>query len=207
MSYYLSQVQLDTHNRQKLSDLTHLGRYHGWIQSCFPQVPDGTPRPRNLWRIDHVHGRDYLLLMSPEKPDIRTLEKYGVHGTARTKTYDHFISNLATNGLYRFRLVANPVHCVGDKVYPHVTIDQQKQWLIDRQARNGFRLLSFDLTSRSYKPLIHEPRKTPIKLSQAAFEGVLQITDMNAFKSMLTQGIGHERAYGMGLMTVMPLQK
>ncbi len=33
---YLSRVEIDSLNRQKIKDLSHLGAYHHWVESCFP---------------------------------------------------------------------------------------------------------------------------------------------------------------------------
>ncbi len=33
---YISRVEIDTNNRQKLRDLYHLGAYHNWVENCFP---------------------------------------------------------------------------------------------------------------------------------------------------------------------------
>lgn len=34
---YLSRVEIDQGNRQKLKDLTHLGAYHSWVENSFPE--------------------------------------------------------------------------------------------------------------------------------------------------------------------------
>lgn len=34
---YLSRVEIDDNNRQKIKNLTHLGAYHNWVESSFPR--------------------------------------------------------------------------------------------------------------------------------------------------------------------------
>lgn len=34
------------------------------------------------------------------------------------------------------------------------------------------------------------------------YEGILQVTDAELFRKALTDGIGREKAYGMGMLTV-----
>lgn len=34
------------------------------------------------------------------------------------------------------------------------------------------------------------------------YEGVLQVTDPEAFKALLCEGVGRGKAYGLGLMTI-----
>ena len=67
---YLSRVEIDLKNRRKISDLSHLGAYHNWVESCFPKYQDKDNRPRNLWRIDILNGKSYLLVLSEQKPDL-----------------------------------------------------------------------------------------------------------------------------------------
>ena len=54
---YLSRVQIDTDNRQKMRNLTHLAAYHDWVERSFPQEIARGERTRKLWRIDHLNGK------------------------------------------------------------------------------------------------------------------------------------------------------
>lgn len=221
---YLSRVEIDINDRYKTRDLTHLGAYHNWVEQSFPQEVANRKRLRHLWRIDQLGTKKYLLVLSEEKPDLKKLEKYGVNGTAATKPYDSFLNSLKVGQTLRFRLTANPTHKVrrfpgdqGGHVVPHVTVAQQCKWLLDRSEKSGFELLeqpasvfeaeqlrkAFNVTNREY-PILHKKRSRTVKLSRVTFEGVLKITDADAFRDVMKKGIGREKAYGMGLMTVLP---
>ena len=41
------------------------------------------------------------------------------------------------------------------------------------------------------------------KIFKVTFEGTLKVTDYNKFRSLLEKGIGHGKAYGCGLLSVM----
>lgn len=217
---YLSRVKIDTNNRQKIKDLTHLGAYHHWVEESFPNEKGVDPRPRHLWRIDTLRGNKYLLVLSENQPDQTLLATYGVENSVQVKSYDHFLSSLVNGDVMRFKLTANPTYSVlqpGEargKVYAHVTVEQQRQWLIKKATKLGFSFLetaqdgdntgaSFDIVGRS-RELLHRKEGRSVRLSQVTFEGVLKITDLDLFKKALTQGIGREKAFGMGLMTVVP---
>ena len=45
--------------------------------------------------------------------------------------------------------------------------------------------------------------KRPVTLLAVTYEGILQVTDPEAFREMLCQGIGRGKAYGLGLMTIL----
>lgn len=214
---YLSRVEVDISNRQKISDLTHLGAYHNWVEQSFPNEIKVKERKRHLWRLDRVQGKKFLLVLSDEQPDLGKLEKYGVPGSVQSKSYDQFLSQIQTGKIMRFRLTANPVHRVVEpgqkvgKVYPHITIEQQKKWLVDRAEKHGFNLLSnntddyqFNITSRDRPSLCHKGHRR-VKISRVSYEGLLKIVNAERFKKVLINGIGKEKAYGMGLMTVIPV--
>jgi CRISPR system Cascade subunit CasE len=211
---YISRVEVDVANRQKTQDLTHLGAYHNWVEQSFPEEIATKTRLRHLWRIDNVNGHEYLLLVSEDKPSIELLGKYGVSDSAQTKSYDELLSDLKVGQSLRFRLTANPTHSLphtggarGKRV-PHVTVEHQAEWLIKQSKRNGFSVTSddtatFDIVARDW-PTLRKANKQGARMSRVTYEGVLTITDIDLFKASLVNGIGREKAYGMGLMTVIP---
>jgi CRISPR system Cascade subunit CasE len=208
---YLSQVEIDIQNRQKIRDLSYLGAFHHWVERSFPDETGQAPRTRKLWRIDKLKGRHYLLVVSPTKPDLTLLERYGVSGSARTKPYDPFLNALEEGMRVRFRVTLNPVISVKEaagergRTKPHVTLEHQMKFLLDRDRKNGFSLNADDFTvvERSFEPLKKADEKT-IQLSKVTYEGVLTIIDKDQFISILTQGFGKKKAYGFGMMTVIP---
>ncbi|WP_267201584.1 type I-E CRISPR-associated protein Cas6/Cse3/CasE [Limosilactobacillus kribbianus] len=207
---YVSRVEIDDKNRRKIRDLTHLGAYHNWVENSFPNEIAQQERLRHLWRIDQLHGKRYLLIVSQEKPNLDKLQRYGVPDTAMVKDYRPFLSKIHNGQVMHFRLVANPSYRTDGKVYPHITVEQQKKWFIERTEKAGFIIatsnagkMQFDIVDRSWPILYHKNR---VKLSQVTFEGELVVTDEDQFKRTLTQGIGREKAYGMGMLTVIPLR-
>lgn len=206
---YLSRVEIDDNNRQKIMDLSHLGAYHNWVENCFPSEIAHHERLRHLWRIDNLQGKRYLLLVSEEKPNLTELQRYGVPETATTIDYQPFLNKLEDGQVVRFRLVANPVYRTHGKYFPHVTVKQQMNWLIKRAAKAGFEFTkvgnngySFDIVNRDWPLLFHKNNR--VKLSRVTFEGSLKITNANVLVNVLRKGIGRERAYGMGMLTVIP---
>lgn len=215
---YLSRVAIDLSNRQRTKELTHLGAYHNLVEQSFTWRQVDGPRPRHLWRLDQLGDRLFMLVLSEDKPDLAILGQYGDPRLAQTKDYDPFLARLTAGQRMQFRLTANPTRSVlqpgmsRGQVYPHVTVAQQEQWLFDRADKSGFEIaslpddagLAFDVVSRDHPVLRHRGARM-VRLSRVSFEGILTITDLDAFKQTLVNGIGREKAYGMGLLTVIPL--
>lgn len=209
---YLSRVAIESQNRRKIKDLTHLGAYHNWVESSFPEEFKKNVRSRKLWRIDMLQGQKYLLLVSAGKPDMELFEKYGVTGSAQTKSYDRFLDSIDEDRFYRFRVILNPVKAVSQgankrgRVVPQITAEQQLEFLESRAGQLGFELVpeKYQIIERGWEPFLKQGQKM-IRLSKVTYEGILKVTDKDIFYQTLTEGIGKKKAYGFGLMTVIPL--
>lgn len=208
---YLSRVQIDTDNRRKMQDLTHLGAYHSWVEDSFPEEKELNIRTRKLWRIDRLYGKNYLLIVSQEKPERDRFEKYGVAGTAETKKYDPYLEQIHNGKRYVFKATLNPTHSVSrgegkrGRVYPEITEKQQMEFLAKRASANGFSLGEKDyyIAERGYS-ILRKAGECPVRLCRATYEGTLTVTDEDLFRKALTKGIGRKKAYGFGMMTVIP---
>lgn len=137
--------------------------------------------------------------------------------------YQPFLDMLDTGQVWRFRVTANPVRVLartpGDtrrrgRISPHVTADQQRDWLIKSGPTWGFNVPSHDSfgvqaevrdrhTVRFGRGSAEASRST-VSLSRASFTGLLTIEDPDALRSALVEGMGRAKAYGCGLMTLAP---
>lgn len=211
---YLSRVEIDVMDRRKIKDLTHLGAYHNWVETSFPDEVDQGTRTRKLWRVDRIRNHLYLLIVSEEKPDLYALEKYGVPGSAETKCYDSFLNSICRDCFYKFRVTLNPVKAVFQadgkrgRVMPEITAEQQLHFLESRAEKLGFELIpeEYQIVERSWEPFRKKGQRM-IRLSKATYEGTLKVTDEKLFYDTLTNGIGKKKAYGFGMMTVIPVQQ
>ncbi|WP_273450053.1 type I-E CRISPR-associated protein Cas6/Cse3/CasE [Streptococcus ferus] len=210
---YISRVEIDRNSRKKIKDLTHVGAYHAWVEQSFPHELEQSIRTRKLWRIDRIQDKDYLILVSEEKPDLERLGKYGVIGTAQTKDYQRFLDGLKNGCRMQFRVVLNPVISLPSPkspkrgiVKPHVTIEHQMKYFLNRSEKNGFLLTEedFSIVERGYE-IFKKAAPKPIRLAKAVYEGTLTVSDVDLFKKLLTEGMGKKKAYGFGLMTVIPV--
>ena len=205
---YLTRMELSTERRTTLKALASPSRIHGIVESAF----EGE-RKRNLWRIDSLNSKVYLMILSEDEPDLLdTASKYAPRNNPswQTKDYSNLLQRIKNGSIWRFRLTANPTQSVcvrGErgKVKACVTVTEQKEWLSKRAGTHGFILDSdgFDVIhSHWYKFQKGNDKNRPVTLRGIAYEGILTVTDEDKFRELLTNGIGRGKAYGMGLMTV-----
>ena len=209
--YYLSRVPLDSRNRNVMKALANPRRIHGAVESSFPGG-----RKRRLWRIDLLHGRLYLLILSEDLPELATLEQQfsGEGEKGITKPLDAYLSSIHAGERFRFRLAANPSKALiqereRGKVVANITPAYQRQWILDRATVHGFSVEeeTFDIIEsrwvQFYKPDPQAGKSRNVRFLMTVYEGILQVTDEEAFLRTLVQGMGREKAYGCGLLTVM----
>ena len=180
---------------------------------------------RVLWRVDRG-TTTALYILSPLEPDCSQLvAEVGAAGTqARTLDYSPFLASLDAGQLWAFRLAANPSYSasrgpgVRGQRYGHVTVEQQRQWLVERAPRHGFELMPVDhvddegsdgavMVVHRERPVFNRRRsegegRDRVTINRTVYEGVLHITDPEPLRRALIAGIGRSKAYGCGLMTL-----
>ena len=205
---YLSRVELDPTRRSTMAALAAPQKLHGAVESAFTGE-----RRRRLWRLDSLNGKLYLLLLSEDAPELSgVVEQFGTGAAAETRSYDPLLQRVEPGSCWQFRLTANPTksckdpqnHAARGTVAAHCTTQYQKQWLLERAAKHGFALTegAFQVT-RKQTCHFRKNGKRPVTLLAVTYEGILQVTDPEAFREMLCQGIGRGKAYGLGLMTIL----
>lgn len=205
---YLSRVELDPTRRSTMTALAAPQKIHGAVESAFPGA-----RRRRLWRLDRLGGKLYLLVLSEDVPELSgAVEQFGTGAAPETRCYDPLLERITPGSCWQFRLTANPTKSCKDPADPqargavlaHCTTQHQKQWLLDRAAKHGFALTedSFIVTQVQWQHFAKRGTR-PVSLLSVTYEGVLQVTDAEAFRAVLCQGMGRGKAYGQGLLTVM----
>lgn len=207
---YLTRIELDTNRRNTMKALASPNLIHGAVEGAFQGE-----KTRKLWRIDNLAGHSYLLLLSDEVPYMEQISKqFGLVGKAaawESKDYGKLLNRIESGGVWQFRLTANPTKCCRDEegrrgtIKAHVTTYYQKQWLLERSVKNGFSVKEseFDVT-KSYWQRFYKgsERKKPLTILTVTYEGILTVTDADLFRKTLMEGIGREKAFGMGMLTV-----
>ncbi|MGP4004858.1 type I-E CRISPR-associated protein Cas6/Cse3/CasE [Streptomyces sp. 8N706] len=182
-------------------DLTHLVEQAGWpVAACDPDTPGWQTRPYApfLDRLSKGTTWAFRLTANP----VHHIRRKDGEPTKRTA---------------------------------HLTPHHQMGWLLERQERSGFRIAEkpaekrllpggtthkgydfhgdrHQLTVRDQRALSfsksrdNASKRRGVSLVTVTFDGRLEITDPEALRRTLTQGLGRAKAYGCGLMTLAPAQ-
>lgn len=163
----------------------------------------GIKKPtRYLWDLDL--DRQQLIILSHIKPQVKLLSDFGNPDQAVIKSYRVPIDDR----LMDFKLVANPSKRLHKNGYI-IQLDTPKEqlaWLKRKATANGFYIENVKIKQTEKMVLQHNNLK-PTKLVKTTFVGQLHIINRLDFKRALVNGIGREKAYGMGLLQIKPTKK
>ncbi|MDO4244097.1 MAG: type I-E CRISPR-associated protein Cas6/Cse3/CasE [Actinomyces sp.] len=218
---FLTRIELDPGRRLARKYLGSPQVMHAVIMKAAGDAPPEGPG-RVLWRVDRG-ATTLLYLLTPVEPDCEQIltEACAPGQQARTLDYSPFLGRLDTGQVWAFRLTANPSRAVPQgagargKRFGHVTIEQQRTWLVDRVPGYGFELLpaagdaaeSSLTVVRRARPVFgrenpEQGRLDRVTINQTVYEGRMRVTEPDTLRQALVEGIGRSKAYGCGLMTL-----
>jgi CRISPR system Cascade subunit CasE len=219
----MSRIKLGT-SLSRRALVSNPNKIHGIIESAFADKRrEG--KATTLWRIDRLAGEDYLLILSEHSPNLSdAVRQLSDYSTAETIDYDRYLVKIEAGRRYRFRLLANPVFrdsktgklksIAGiaerdeqDIAVAGLSCKSQTEWLLSRAGRLGFETSGgeFNVIKSGWLDFYKgggDSKRNRVQIKTALYEGVLLVTDAERFRDTLKCGVGREKAYGCGLMTV-----
>lgn len=152
-------------------------------------------------------GGDYksrkILLLSNRPPKERV---DGLYGEVQSKAIsDSFLHHTH----YRFKVIVNPTKrdSASKKLVPIRGREAVHDWFAERAKTSwGFEVTPAQLQVDSINVLqFKDKNQCDITMAQAQVQGTLQVTDEQQFINSFRQGIGRGRAFGCGLLQLVPL--
>ena len=182
---------------------------HRVVYGLYPDVRDegakaGSTASGILWADQggDMRGRKILLLANREP----ALQAQGGHGQVQTRPIaDDFLQHQR----YRFKVIINPTKRENQsgKLVPVKGREAVAAWFAERaQSSWGFSVAPEHVQVDRIEVLqFKDKAQRPVTLAQAHISGELQVLDRAQFQKSFTQGIGRGRAFGCGLLQIVPV--
>jgi len=209
---YLSRLRLNHRSRQVVVDTGNSYELHRTIMRAFPDVSEGGPG-RVLYRLDlsRESGDVVLLVQSEKEPDwscLQQREDYLLRGPEVRGDYPPLFR---AGQLLLFRLRANPTRRDNEtgKRQGVLTEEKQREWLLRKGQKGGFQPLSVTVIDEGFKRDNVDRTETDrqrLNHLSVRFDGVLRVTDPQAFHRAIIAGVGSAKAFGFGLLSVAPFR-
>lgn len=208
MSMIASVLHLDRAAIQALK-VTDPYSLHRVVYGLYPDVRDeaakaGSTASGILWADQggDMRGRKILLLANREPAP----QAQGGHGEVQSRPIaDGFLQHQR----YRFKVIINPTKRENQsgKLVPVKGREAVAAWFTERaQSSWGFSLAPEHLQVDRIEVLqFKDKAQRPVTLAQAHISGELQVLDRAQFQKSFTQGIGRGRAFGCGLLQIVPV--
>ncbi|MFV0508132.1 MAG: type I-E CRISPR-associated protein Cas6/Cse3/CasE [Shewanella algae] len=149
-----------------------------------------------------IRGRKILILANRKPADVVE----GQHGEVHSKPIP---MSFLEYDQYRFKVIVNPTrrNSASRKLVAVRGRDEVGQWFTERAASSwGFTVSPLHLQVDRIEVLqFKDKQQRQVTIGQAHVQGQLRITDKDKFASSFTQGLGRARAYGCGLLQIVPI--
>jgi len=181
---------------------------HRVVNGLFEDIRDDEKKANGessgiLW-ADHggdARGRQ-ILLLSNRTPSATS---EGGYGSVKSKPVT---SDFLGYSYYQFTVVVNPTRrsSASKKLVPVIGRAEIAEWFTTRAMQSwGFQVASTQLDVGETKVLRFKDKKQrQVTLAQAKISGTLRVDASERFKQSFTFGIGRGRAFGCGLLQIVP---
>ncbi len=180
--------------REKISDDYSV---HRVVYSLFPK----TASPSRILYADKgpVQGGRLILILSavPPRPSSE-LETSSLVLSERFFGADR----------YRFEVTLNPVKKDPESGKRKAVTGQLNvlNWFLKHAPKWGFEADANTLEAAVLPTKVFSKNDSEQRFNHVSFRGTLKVTDRKLFRNSVTQGLGHAKAFGFGLLQLSPIQ-
>lgn len=183
--------------RKQNKDFFDAYSLHKRIYDLFPKK-EGVPRDFLYRLLDSDFEEKRILIFSEDEPlqcNFATMEIRDVPEAFLEKDY------------YGFDVQINPVKRSKEtgKIVPVKGREALADWFIAKSPCYGFEVLPDSLSVGDTNIVQFNKDGKHVTLAKAVFTGRMKVTDRDVFKKSVKEGIGKGKAFGFGLLQVMPL--
>ena len=195
---YLSAYRLSRTDSRHLR-LTDCYSVHRVVYDLFDPVrSEGEQTHSGILYVDKGEDRQERLVLIL----CNRLPKTPAYGKVETRTLERSHLDFST---YRFEIVVNPARRNNQtrKIVPVRGRAAIARWFMDKAPAWGFAVPELSLQVAEIT-VDRFKAKEAVTLGKARLTGMLHVTDRQRFVQSVCQGIGRGRAFGCGLLQIVP---
>jgi CRISPR system Cascade subunit CasE len=220
----LHRIHLNPRCREARRDLSDPYQMHSTLCRAFAMPDQNCPEGEFLWRLEPEAGPDNLprvLVQSRSQADWTriSLSDWLAQVEPAIDLRDRLkLDSLQAGQRFQFRLRANPCVTRNHKRLGLLRLADQEAWVVRKGELHGFMVPRLATSSRPEAPEVRfdvrvsqeqmlrgkQHAGNGIRVYAVLFDGLLTVTDPEKFRLALDTGIGHGKAMGLGLLSVVP---
>lgn len=208
MNVIASILQLDRRAVKALR-ITDAYSLHRVVYSLYPDVRDTEQKtastPSGILYADRGgdHRGRQILMLADRMPAEAVERDYG-----RVKSKE-VPPEFLQHAKYRFKVIVNPTRrdSASRKLVPMRGREAVADWFAQKSIGSwGFSVSKDHLqVDRIEVQQFKDKHRRQVTVAQAHVQGLLTVVDAAAFRSSFTKGVGRARAYGCGLLQIVPV--
>jgi CRISPR system Cascade subunit CasE len=210
----LHRIHLDLRCKEVRRDLADPYQMHSTLCRAFSPPEKNVSPGEFLWRLEpetDSKGNARLILQSRSVPEWSRIEFAGYfHGTP-DPPLDFFTRLGLDKGqagkVFRFRLRANPCITRAGKRLGLMQLEEQLSWLKRKGESHGFEVQGVQTSEDKMLTGQRRNSSDSLRIFSVLFDGMLKIKEPEPFREAVTKGIGHGKAFGLGLLSIIPIRE
>ena len=193
--------------------ITDTYSWHRVVYDQYDDVRNGAGQGPSgiLWTVDELRGKFRITVLSDRQPH-KTINSVAGVSVSSTELKEAFLDH----DVYVFKTVVNPVKSVKQEVQngsgrqrsrrcPVKGREEIKKWFLKLAESHGFFVSPQNLEIGQISvDKVGEKSGHDITLQKARISGICLVKDRELFKKAVLCGIGHGKAFGCGLLQVIP---
>lgn len=196
----MTRMKLNFSSQQVRRDVADPYEMHRTLQRLLDGKED-----RPLWRMeqDPAGSHATLLLQTRERPDQAALTELDPeYCLAFESRHNQLLENIRSGDRLHFRVRANPTVTREGKRHGLVKYEDQLAWIGRTLDRHGAQLVTAAAGAAGRITSGRRRAGRPITTTSVLYDGILNVMQEDAFREMVTRGIGHAKSLGFGLVTL-----
>ena len=207
----LHRLHLNLRCKEVRRDLADPYEMHSTLCRAFCPPEKKCPEGEFLWRLEPETdpvGNPRVLVQSRNSPD---WSRIGIRDWLAMEPEPALdlasrlkLASLADGQRFRYRLRANPSVKRNGKRLGLLGMEEQINWLRRKGEAHGFSLETVHISQeRMLSGKRHDGSE--MRVFSVLLDGVLATKDTEKFREVIASGIGHGKALGLGLLSVVPM--